>query len=585
MRSLFLLLTGLLFVQLVYAQKHDNIWFFGAGGGNQSPSNDSFGITLLDFTPHGFPLVINRQDIGANFFTTNATFCDSAGNLLFYTNGDHIYNRNHQIMSGGNHLATNIDGWGYRLPQGAIALPYPGHLNQYVLITIEKKNIPGRVFGWNLFSHTIDIGLNGGLGAVTQKRNLLLQDTVTYGMLAATKHANGRDWWFIVPKSNSGIYYIGLLSPSGIQIDTFQSCLKITDGLGQATFSPDGTKYIRTEDDDLLTPNQISIFDFDRCTGELYNCRTQFYHGVDNFGMGCAVSPNSRYLYVMATYHVFQYDLSDDDIFSTEQLVEVWDGTKYYNIWPVDFYLGQPGPDGRIYVNSTNSSVSMHYINFPDRPGTGCQFRQNGIWTPTLIQVEMPNLPNYRLGPVDGSACDTLGLDNHPLCNWRWEQEDTTALLRITFTDLSAYEPDTWHWTFGDGMNSQDTSPVHSYAQAGIYQVCLTVSNSNSADTLCRWVNVGVSSVQEWEQTERLGMRVMPNPANESLTLLASEGQQGVQFELVSLTGQVVRSAVLGAGTQALSIDTRALPTGVYFYRLRTEQGVWLQSGKVVITH
>jgi hypothetical protein len=77
----------------------------------------------------------------------------------------------------------------------------------------------------------------------------------------------------------------------------------------------------------------------------------------------------------------------------------------------------------------------------------------------------------------------------------------------------------------------------------------------------------------------------MPNPANESLTLLAGEDLQGAQFELISLTGQVLRSTALGVGTQMVSVDTRALPAGVYFYRLRTEQGLPLQSGKVVIAH
>ncbi|MBK8966601.1 MAG: hypothetical protein IPM36_07930 [Lewinellaceae bacterium] len=58
----------------------------------------------------------------------------------------------------------------------------------------------------------------------------------------------------------------------------------------------------------------------------------------------------------------------------------------------------------------------------------------------------MPNFPNYRLGPLDGSPCDTLGLDNLPAAHFRWEFWDTLTPLNVSFTDLSIYEPATWQW-------------------------------------------------------------------------------------------------------------------------------------------
>src|SRR5690606_2847439 len=108
------------------------------------------------------------------------------------------------------------------------------------------------------------------------------------------------------------------------------------------------------------------------------------------------------------------------------------------------------------------------------------------------------------------SACDTLGFDNHPLCNWRWEQEDTLSPLQVTFTDLSSYEPATWHWDFGDGTGSQDTSPVHIYTENGIYHVCLVVSNQYSSDTLCRVLQLGVSATHNTMLQSHIN--VAPNP-------------------------------------------------------------------------
>lgn len=90
--------------------------------------------------------------------------------------------------------------------------------------------------------------------------------------------------------------------------------------------------------------------------------------------------------------------------------------------------------------------------------------------------------PITGLAQLDGSTCDTLGLNNYPLANFRWDYEDTLAPLQVTFSDLSAYAAATWEWTFGDGHFSQDTSPVHVYDEPGIYYVCQNVSNVNGKD-------------------------------------------------------------------------------------------------------
>jgi Secretion system C-terminal sorting domain len=36
---------------------------------------------------------------------------------------------------------------------------------------------------------------------------------------------------------------------------------------------------------------------------------------------------------------------------------------------------------------------------------------QHGVQLPTIINFGLPNYPNFRLGPIDGSSCDTLGIN------------------------------------------------------------------------------------------------------------------------------------------------------------------------------
>ncbi len=86
------------------AQKHDNIWALGRGGGNQSPLNDEWGTLLVDFSDPNKAALIEKQEYDMNMDITNASFCDSLGNLLFYTNGEKIYNKNHKLMANGNGL-------------------------------------------------------------------------------------------------------------------------------------------------------------------------------------------------------------------------------------------------------------------------------------------------------------------------------------------------------------------------------------------------------------------------------------------------------------------------------------------------
>ena len=56
------------------------------------------------------------------------------------------------------------------------------------------------------------------------------------------------------------------------------------------------------------------------------------------------------------------------------------------------------------------------------------------------------------------------------------------APLSVQFTDQSTHVPASWYWDFGDGTNSTDQNPAHTYA-SGIYTVNLTVTNAAGTST------------------------------------------------------------------------------------------------------
>lgn len=51
------------------------------------------------------------------------------------------------------------------------------------------------------------------------------------------------------------------------------------------------------------------------------------------------------------------------------------------------------------------------------------------------------------------------------------------------FKDNSNGDINSWLWDFGDGTTSSEQNPLHQYASEGNYQICLTVSNTNSPDS------------------------------------------------------------------------------------------------------
>ncbi len=63
------------------------------------------------------------------------------------------------------------------------------------------------------------------------------------------------------------------------------------------------------------------------------------------------------------------------------------------------------------------------------------------------------------------------------------------APLDVQFTDIS-YNATGWNWDFGDGTDSTEQSPMHTYFAAGNHTVNMTVSNANGTNSKLATINV-----------------------------------------------------------------------------------------------
>ncbi|MEL7222918.1 MAG: hypothetical protein AAGJ93_16470, partial [Bacteroidota bacterium] len=275
MLRIYLLLFVFGCTKLLYTQNYDYIWLLG----QDSQSDLEHAGIVLDFFDD--TLIVYSEFRDTYFRQVNASICDNSGSVLFSTNGLKIYDSAGITMTNGDGLNPGAlaDEWigvGYSLHQGALSLPFPEKQNEYILFhkDLERNLNLFRIETHHFYYSLIDVGNSSETSEVKEKNFPLLDELLATGKITAVQHANGRDWWIPVRRYSSNEYYMFLLSHEGVENTGIQVIGdSIPSGsLGQAVFSPDGTKYVQTNlHGSQGDPIYINIYDFDRCSGELYN--------------------------------------------------------------------------------------------------------------------------------------------------------------------------------------------------------------------------------------------------------------------------------------------------------------------------
>lgn len=347
----------------------------------------------------------------------NAAVSDITGDLFYYTNGIYIAGKlsNGDSIFNGNGLSpclftTQYSGQGLPIPQCALMLNKPGDTQNRFFYTFHFSADNGVCY--TLYHSLIDKQANFGLGEVISKNDTFYQGITRTGGMTACKHANGRDWWVVVGGRNNNLYRKFLLTPTGITDTLLQNIGPNYVGPldnGYSRFSLDGTKYVTGA---AGSGNLISVFDFDRCTGEFSNPVT-----INNpdppFGSGITsveFSPNGRFVYAVDRTTVKQYDLLNPNIQDSILVYRCGcpDGAQFNQ-----FSLAL---DGRIYGSTWAGGMNfLHVINNPDQLGLNCNFVYGGQPTLSANSINVSNTANPRLSALVGSGCDTITALNSQL--------------------------------------------------------------------------------------------------------------------------------------------------------------------------
>jgi PKD repeat protein len=79
---------------------------------------------------------------------------------------------------------------------------------------------------------------------------------------------------------------------------------------------------------------------------------------------------------------------------------------------------------------------------------------------------------------------DYITVTQTPIAEFTVDNRQGKAPFIVKFHDLSAGNPTSWLWEFGDGSTSSEQNPTHLYPFEGSYDVRLTVSNQYGTDTI-----------------------------------------------------------------------------------------------------
>ena len=420
-------------ISSLFAQKEANIWYFGANAG-------------LDFNS-GTPVAL--LDGALDTIEGCATISDTDGNLLFYTDGITVFNKNHTIMLNGMGLNGDTS-----TTQSALIVPKPNDENTYYIFTVAARaNADGLQYS------EVNMQLDGGLGGVTTNKNKRLY-TPTAEKITAIKSSIENAFWVLSHKANSNEFIAYKITETGVNPTPVISAIGTTvtgsGGLGgQIKISPDGTKLAVARTQKI---SEAQLFDFDASTGKVSNpmTLTALFGFEDVYGL--EFSPNSKVLYVsILGTGVFQYNLEagTPTAIADSQLELTTSSAGYAGM--------QLATDGKIYIAKSNQKY-IDFIDQPDEVGFGCGYQFESLY----------------LG--DGDRFSKLGL---PPFIQSFLFTENILLEKVCFGDATKFSltgmVDSASWNFGDpasGVNNTSTSlaPSHVFTASGTYEVSVTVT-------------------------------------------------------------------------------------------------------------
>ena len=455
----------------LFSQKEANVWHFGFGYGLDFNSGEALQITGAMSTFEGC-----------------TAYCDSAGNLLFYSNGGgrlpisgqdpgHIWNRNHEVM----YDMQGLEGGGMSAAQSSVIIPAPGEPNVYYLFTIDEIEhyvdatpeilaLQPNGRGFRYFK--VDMTLNNGLGDVVQA-DVPVHDYSFEG-LCAIRHANESDYWILINQDTTGIGVYSITSEGVALSSVFETDTPLTGTIKASPIAGNPEPLFFAAYSKVVTSGGL-LLDFDLTTGVLSDPEQLPAVGSE----AVEFSHNAQYLYATSsglgtgTQQLVRYNLAS----AIEQGVSVASTQEVIANDITAFYM-QMAPDMKIYFT---------WFNF---------FGESKLGTINCVNSESPTVTSEVFSYSGGEGELFFSLPNFP--SWIFYNPyidfiefgpDTVYLCEGDSIILDAGVGDYWEWGGDCFSGPESTWPDNStryftVTQPGTYVACVNgpCSDGNGAD-------------------------------------------------------------------------------------------------------
>ncbi|HOK72486.1 MAG TPA: DUF3344 domain-containing protein [Methanothermobacter sp.] len=155
-----------------------------------------------------------------------------------------------------------------------------------------------------------------------------------------------------------------------------------------------------------------------------------------------------------------------------------------------------------------------------------------------------------------------------PIANFTANPTSGVAPLTVQFQDLSTGATE-WLWEFGDGTNSTEQNPTHTYTQPGTYNITLTIKGPGGQNTLTKQDYITAYKGPEFilqNFTVAPTSGVAPLNVTASCTLTNTGDVAGDYTAELKIDGIVVanQTVTVGAGETKTVTFTRTLEAGTY---------------------
>ncbi|MEQ9188073.1 MAG: gliding motility-associated C-terminal domain-containing protein [Cryomorphaceae bacterium] len=422
----------------------------------------------LDFSS-GTPVTYSTSCTGS---MGTSAISDLNGDLIFYSNGNKVWEAGGAVMSGGTGLVGDP-----QATQSSLIVPATISSTRYYLFVNDANAGPN---GFQYYD--VEMTLNGGNGGVVGPTMLL--DSATEKM-AATRHGNDKGYWVVAHKWESDEFHAFLVDDNGVNTTPVISAIGIEhlnssgsgEETGQMKISPDGS-WLATCN---FSSGYVQLFRFNNTTGVLTDPIT-LASGNSVFPFGVEFSADSKKLFYgrrvssgsnPAGIHQFDLDhASVDCLLASETIVSNNNPFKLYT----DLQLAN---DKKIYVSyfkpSPFNADTLGVIGSPEEMCPDCGYIDNHLLTDSII---FSGVTNFVSSFMSDGITYSFGTNCENDTTW-FMPEDTIGL-------------DSVRWNFGDPSTgsaniSTDLNAGHVFSNApDTFQVTLFAYRGALGDTFTR---------------------------------------------------------------------------------------------------